>query len=300
MDKRVIGQLNSELFAQYLCSFDGEDVIFDGKNDGVKKILGICDCEKLDKRSLFDVILSNDAPRLKRDLLVQLNNGDEIELMLMTRDGSWVLNRGLRTTVDGKTYLVGLFVVISKFKTIYDTQKTRLAEYEQKLTETTARASCDSLTMLYNTKTTRDLCEEYISHESGSFAMMIIDIDGFKKINDNYGHIVGDEVLVMMSSIFKRLFRNNDIVGRIGGDEFLVLMKDVEDIEIVKKKCAQIVDLVSEMASETIPKGEMSCSVGVVMAKTPHLIYDELFCIADKTMYSAKQNGGNRFELIEA
>jgi len=249
---------------------------------------------------LFDVILSNDAPRLKRDLLVQLNNGDEIELMVMTRDGSWVLNRGLRTTVDGKTYLVGLFVVISKFKTIYDTQKTRLAEYEQKLTETTARASCDSLTMLYNTKTTRDLCEEYISHESGSFAMMIIDIDGFKKINDNYGHIVGDEVLVMMSSIFKRLFRNNDIVGRIGGDEFLVLMKDVEDIEIVKKKCAQIVDLVSEMTSETIPKGEMSCSVGVVMAKTPHLIYDELFCIADKTMYSAKQNGGNRFELIEA
>ena len=300
MDQRHLGQLNSKLFADYLCLFDGDKVIFEGENNGVARILGLCSCESVEGKNLFDLVLSTDADRLKKDLLFQLENGDEIELLIMTRDGRWVLNRGLRTVVNGKDYLSGVFVVVSKFKTIYDTQKLRLAEFEKKLTETTARASCDSLTMLYNTKTTRTLCEEYISSGNGNFALMIIDIDGFKKVNDNYGHIAGDEVLVAMAGIFKKQFRNNDIVGRIGGDEFLVLMKDVDDVEIVKRKSAQIVQVVSEIVTDTISEGIMSCSVGVVLSRSKDLEYDELFCLADKTMYSAKQNGKNRFELIEA
>ena len=300
MDQRHLGQLNSELYAGYLCLFDGDNVIFEGENNGVARILGLCSCETVEGKNLFDLVLPTDAQRLKKDMLFQLENGDEIELLIMTRDGRWVLNRGLRTVINGTQYFCGVFVVVSKFKTIYDVQKSRLAEFEKKLNETTARASCDSLTMLYNTKTTRTLCEEYISSVDGNFALMIIDIDGFKKINDNYGHIAGDEVLVAMSGIFKKLFRNNDIVGRIGGDEFLILMKDVGDAEIVKRKSTQIVQIVSEIATDTIPKGNLSCSVGVVLSKKADLGYDELFCLADKTMYSAKQNGKNRFELIEA
>ncbi len=294
---RTVGQLNSVLYASYNARFLDGDLIVEDADAAFYSILGVNAAESAN-RSLFDLVLPSDAERLNRDMQDQLDAGNEIELIIMTRNGGWVLNRAVRYEADGGWYLDGVLVTISRFKQIYDTQKQRLTEYAEKLSETTARASRDSLTMLYNAKTTRSLCEEYVLDCDEGFALMIVDVDGFKCINDSYGHSVGDKVLGGIAAIVKKLFRSGDVVGRIGGDEFLVLMKGVETRDIVERRSRQILEAFSEISLEGIPKGSLSCSVGVAFAAGDHTKkYDELFCIADRAMYAAKFNGGNQFNI---
>ena len=88
------------------------------------------------------------------------------------------------------------------------------------------------------------------------------------------------------------------MVGRIGGDEFLVLMKGVQARDIIDKKSAQILGAVSNITVDDVPENSLSCSVGVAFIESDNTKnYDELFCIADRAMYLAKSNGGNRVEL---
>ena len=125
--------------------------------------------------------------------------------------------------------------------------------------------------------------------------MLVIDVDGFKRINDFYGHMVGDEVMIASANAIKKLFRANDIVGRVGGDEFLVLMKDVSDIGIVETKCAQILEAFNKIHSDSMKNEMMSCSVGAAVSSSNDITYNDLFLCADKAMYSAKKNGGNKY-----
>ncbi|MEG1972669.1 MAG: diguanylate cyclase, partial [Oscillospiraceae bacterium] len=103
-------------------------------------------------------------------------------------------------------------------------------------------ATLDGLTGLYNKITTQNYIDQFLLTEGkdGHHALLIIDIDSFKSINDNLGHAKGDEVLRDCGDALRKIFRKNDIVGRIGGDEFAVLIKDYGVIELVKSKCEEI------------------------------------------------------------
>lgn len=295
--KRTVGQLNRMFHAQYRARFAEDDLILESAEAALYTILGVVQ-EDVSNQSFFDLVMPSDIPRLKSDMKKQLESGNEIELIVMTRNGDWVLNRGVRYETEDGSYLEGVLVTINQFKRIYDIQKQRLVEYAEKLSEITVRASRDSLTMLCNAQTTRTLCEEYIAETDDSFALMVVDVDGFKHINDDYGHIVGDKVLVCVAGIIKKLFRSGDVVGRIGGDEFLVLMKGVETRDIVDRRSEQILEAFTGVSFEGIPQGSLSCSVGVVFASKENTQkYDELFCIADKAMYRAKSSGGNQFKV---
>ena len=93
------------------------------------------------------------------------------------------------------------------------------------------RAQRDALTGLFNKKTTQDMIDRFLE-ENGKDrcnALMIMDVDYFKQVNDTYGHMVGDKVLKIFGRLLAKQFREKDIVGRIGGDEFMVLICNIKD-----------------------------------------------------------------------
>ncbi|QHI71518.1 GGDEF domain-containing protein [Aminipila terrae] len=157
------------------------------------------------------------------------------------------------------------------------------------------KATKDSLTNLLNRAAFRQYTMQYLAEhmDDESGAMFLIDIDNFKHVNDQHGHVSGDELLLNIANILTSHFRSEDLICRLGGDEFTVFMKHVHDIEEVRKKAK----LLSEALIFNSDKLFSTCSIGIVMKKV-NSTYEDLYWYADRAMYQAKQQGKNQWYLI--
>lgn len=162
----------------------------------------------------------------------------------------------------------------------------------QKLLEVARR---DSLTNLYNKGTAQKLIEERLEgQEAQCCALLIVDIDDFKRINDTKGHLFGDAFLIEVARRIQKQFRFLDLVGRIGGDEFIVYMQDVASIEAVQKRAEQILAAFQGIKLEEELQDCISCSIGYALYPMHGKSYKELYKRADVALYRAKQQGKNR------
>ena len=250
--------------------------------------------------SLLELASEEERNQLKQTLAEQLAAGDDVELVYSVhhKDGDviWVLNRGRRMVgEDGQEYLNGLLVDITQSKQMYDEQKKVTSALQE-------QAERDSLTKLFNAHTVRRLTEEYLSGSAGrvNCALLIIDLDNFKQVNDRYGHMLGDAVLTQAAQIIRKLFRYGDIVGRIGGDEFLVLMKDVSDRQLVNKRCGQLIDAFHDTFRHQVCDFTLSCSIGVAFSPAQGTLYYDLFRCADQALYRAKELGKNQYAFFDS
>ena len=295
MDTKLIKLLYGELLVSYECSAD-DKMSFISFPSQLLSLLGYDDSEDKSFQSMWDLISHDEFEKRKQMLSNQLEANDiEIVLPFIKKDGSteWFLNRG--RIFD--TSIVGVLVPIRLIKDTFDRQTSELDQYKKNLDQTKSmvgelqlRAERDSLTKLYNADTTKSLCSEYLSEAGQMCAMLMFDLDGFKKINDILGHIEGNAVLIQVADTIKTLFRSGDIIGRVGGDEFLVLMKDIHSIDVVDKKCFDLVNAISNSIKFT-ESIDFGCSVGAIVSYTGTIDYDELFSCADKAMYYVKNNG---------
>ena len=121
-------------------------------------------------------------------------------------------------------------------------------------------------------------------------ALLMIDVDNFKKLNDTLGHQAGDEFLIKLAHTLKDNFRKQDVVGRIGGDEFWVLMRDIESVDQVLQKSRELYDIVMQLC-EGYKKISLSGSMGISFYPQDGRKLDELYEKADKALYEAKRNG---------
>lgn len=160
-------------------------------------------------------------------------------------------------------------------------------------------AQRDGLTKLYNKSTTKSRIEKTLanSDENTVHAMMIIDVDNFKAVNDTYGHQCGDAVLSNMAIALKKLFRATDIIGRIGGDEFLAFMPNLQSCELAAVKAKAIVEIFKGM-NIGVPT-DISCSVGVALYPTDANDYPGLSHCADSALYKVKKSGKVDFAFYE-
>lgn len=150
----------------------------------------------------------------------------------------------------------------------------------------------DQLTKLYNRRKIDNILATEIEQArryKQSFSLILIDIDHFKKINDRYGHLVGDRVLQALSKLFSSSIRKTDMVGRWGGEEFLIisLEKDLEKVLIFVEKLRALVD---SHHFKTV--GNITCSFGVAHFTQGDTI-DSLLRRADIALYEAKKSGRN-------
>lgn len=153
-------------------------------------------------------------------------------------------------------------------------------------------AKIDALTGLFNRYTIEELTKLFINESwlyKKSFSVIMVDVDDFKQINDNYGHQVGDEVLKKLSEIFQTLIRSNDRIGRWGGEEFLILLPQTSYIQ-AKEMAERLRIGLSSYKFDTI--GYKTASFGVAEIEAKDTI-DSLLARADKALYLSKEMGKN-------
>ena len=147
------------------------------------------------------------------------------------------------------------------------------------------------MTGLYNKMTTVNKINQQLhEHKNHIGAIIVVDMDDFKYINDSEGHLIGDHAIRRVSRILKDNFRKEDIIGRIGGDEFVVFLNDIPDKEIARRKARDIIRIF-KVKKSTVIKGRTTVSVGLAFADNGTNDYKELFDRADKALAEAKKYG---------
>jgi diguanylate cyclase (GGDEF)-like protein len=160
------------------------------------------------------------------------------------------------------------------------------------------QANYDSLTGLPN----RNLLRERLGQELNKarrhrlqLALLFIDLDHFKQINDTLGHNKGDELLAQIGSRLNRCMRDSDTVARLGGDEFTVIAVELNNEEDVKRVASKIIEELSREFKLGSESAYLSASVGIAFYPDHGDDMDELIRSADRAMYEAKNSGRNRF-----
>lgn len=179
-------------------------------------------------------------------------------------------------------YLIGKLVDISE-------EKAALESLSQK-------AKIDGLTHILNSEECKAASRRYLEelYPGQKDALLIIDIDQFKEINDTFGHYEGDRVLIRMAAALRASFRSQDIVGRLGGDEFLVYMRAANDATKVEEKCKRLL----EKLHFPLEKGEKthrtSVSIGVHMIAEKET-FEDAYQKADEALYKVKSSGKDNY-----
>ena len=128
-------------------------------------------------------------------------------------------------------------------------------------------------------------------------ALMMIDMDYFKQINDTYGHATGDQVLKIFAGFLKEQFRATDIIGRVGGDEFMILMKNVRLDYSIHLHLQKLYTNLQNIDIPELNGRKLSCSIGCAVAPTDAESFSQLYRLADHALYTAKHNGRGRFVI---
>ena len=210
----------------------------------------------------------------------------EAELRLIDSEGVYRW-RQVRSTaqfdLDGKPFkAVGVIVDI-------DDQKRTTAELENQV-------SRDALTGLYNKRAAQSRVEAYLAEcgRGDLSALMVLDIDDFKCINDRCGHMFGDAVLVELSAKLSALFGETAVIGRIGGDEFLIYVPNVRSEPAADRRAGEIIGVGRDVSGEHLNGLAFSCSIGLACQTGESMTFQELFKRADRALYRAKASGKNR------
>ena len=160
------------------------------------------------------------------------------------------------------------------------------------------QAETDHLTGLLN----RSMSEQQINlgiRTQGAGMMFMIDLDGFKRVNDELGHLVGDALLRDVAHVLSEQFRENDVLGRYGGDEFVAFIAFGEqDPHVIAERLSK--SIIEKVKSIDVPDGtHVGCSIGVAICRQKHTSFYDLLEAADKAMYTSKEAGKGRFTIVD-
>lgn len=161
----------------------------------------------------------------------------------------------------------------------------------------------DTLTGLPNRDLLRERLDRSLQRLQGAsglpFALLFIDVDRFKVINDSLGHQAGDAVLIEIARRFESCVRDRDIVARLSGDEFAVLLEHAENIETATRVAQRIIEAIGQPMSILDNTLQPSVSIGIALADVHYRSADDLLRDADATMYRAKVAGRNRYQVFQ-
>lgn len=152
----------------------------------------------------------------------------------------------------------------------------------------------DSMTGLYNRIYTEKHISRLLVDDKVGGTLFVIDLDNFKRVNDHFGHLKGDEILKKAARVLADAVRKSDIAGRIGGDEFMVFLPEIQSRTIGEKRADEIIEGISHVFGEL--NLEQGCSIGIAIARAGQAVtFEEIYRKADKALYEAKQKGKRIF-----
>lgn len=186
---------------------------------------------------------------------------------------------------------IAIFSDISEEKEVLEKLKKQKKVYEQ-------QAHTDYLTKIYNRSKFDNILEyEYKKYQryKESFCLIFLDIDFFKKINDQYGHDIGDNVLVQLSHLISQNIRQSDTFARWGGEEFVILLSQTK-LQTAETFANKLRELVQKYQFPEV--NNLTISMGVVEFNEKYTL-EEFIKLADTALYLAKENGRNKVETIK-
>lgn len=208
----------------------------------------------------------------------------ECRYRMITRTGReiWFYDRGRKViTDDGKPAIVSVMIDISES-----------VEAENRLKE---EAHQDPLTGILNRKeAVRRM--EYLFEKVADGAVLVLDIDNFKHLNDTRGHQAGDRVLMYLAGLLRQSVRKDDVVARLGGDEFLVYLSGMSGDDCIRKKMEGIRKAFAKAMKEWYPELNLSVSIGAARHSAAEG-FDEIYKRADDALYRAKREEKDSAEM---
>jgi diguanylate cyclase (GGDEF)-like protein/PAS domain S-box-containing protein len=238
---------------------------------------------------------STREPLLRNPLLLALERGKPVALaansVLLRRDGSEVAIEDSTAPIHGRDgRIIGAVIVLHD-----------VSEVRANALRLSHLACHDFLTDLPNPVLLRDRISQEIAladRRDKQLAVLFIDLDGFKPVNDLLGHAVGDELLRSVALRLKRTVRNTDTVSRNGGDEFVVLLSDIvraEDAAVSAKKIIAAIAAPHEVLGRKL---HVTASAGIAVYPIHGASAEALLGSADVAMYQAKGSGGNGYRFF--
>jgi diguanylate cyclase (GGDEF)-like protein/PAS domain S-box-containing protein len=263
-----------------------------------KQMLGYADDEISDNpNEWFSRVHPDDLTQLKTNISAHIKGLSahfECEYRVQHSNGSyrWMLSRGMAVMGANKT---ALRLAGSQ------TDITLRKQAEDKLLHD---AMHDSLTELPNRALFIDRLNHVIERSKRDsrhiYAVIFLDLDRFKDVNDSLGHLIGDQLLIATAKLLQSILRPMDTVARLGGDEFVILLEDIRDVSDVTRVADRIQRKL--MAATLLPNHTifMSASMGIVLSTTGYDRPEDILRDADTAMYRAKENGRSRFEIFDS
>ncbi len=206
---------------------------------------------------------------------------------------------GAVVVLAGLSYLV-LFFVVRHADRLLERHHHEHAAHEARIQH---QAYHDPLTGLPNRVLFMDRLQHAMAKAQRNdrlLALMFLDLDRFKQVNDNFGHDGGDRLLRIAAERFSEVVRDGDTVARLGGDEFTVIMEDLRHIDEAAAVAGRILAAVSQPFEIDGQEASVSASIGITIFPFDDTSVEALLRHADTAMYTAKQHGRNRFELYRA
>lgn len=176
-----------------------------------------------------------------------------------------------------------------------------LQELERQKLEFELRSKCDLATGLLNKDTFRYEVESYLAERNRDVmdALIIVDIDDFKLVNDSFGHLMGDEVIQQLTELLKKSFTEDELCGRFGGDEFVVFVKNIDDMGEVERRIEKYRENFAKIAFGKNGDIHNTVSVGVSYNCGINASYEAMFSCADEALMKSKEYGKNRVAFYE-
>lgn len=236
------------------------------------------------------------------ELFSLLNTEDNltIEAYMLKEDQTRIIcDISLSVSRDENEKIDGYVGYIQDITTQKKTQ-TLLAEQTKQLEY---QANHDTLTNLPNRALFKDRLAQSIiraKRNSEQFALLFIDLDQFKKINDSLGHHVGDEVLIEAAKRINSVLREEDSLARLGGDEFTVILKNIKNIQNISVVAQKIIDIMKEPITIAIHNLYVTSSIGISIYPDDAKNDLNLIKYADAAMYKAKDEGRNNYQFYSS
>jgi diguanylate cyclase (GGDEF)-like protein/PAS domain S-box-containing protein len=275
------------------CAGTGIYIVQDGKfqyvNSLFQEMTGYSELELLGQYSL-NLVYPEDREIVREKAIESLKNGSSVpcEYRFVRKNGEiiWVLEKVTSAEYKGKQATVGSFMDITERKHL-----------EQKLAD---MATHDPLTGLPNRLLLSDRLSVGLAQAKRNdtrLAVMMLDLDRFKDVNDTFGHIVGDELLRAAGERLMGIVRKSDTVARMGGDEFVVLLLQIVKTEDAVKVAQKILSAFRKPFALNPYRIRTTTSIGIAIYPEDGEDVETLFKSADTAMYWAKEQGRDSYEL---
>jgi len=245
------------------------------------------------------------------DINPNLTQQDVEEQKKIVLEHEQLINRSLHKRKDGSLYDVQAYIHMLDYQgqkafVIFDIDITELVEAEKLLHEQNKRlnhqANHDTLTKLPNRMLFQDRLSEIIKSSTRNqeqFALLFIDLDQFKTINDSLGHNIGDEVLIQTAQRLQSVLRTEDTLARLGGDEFAIIFENIKKEEEIIPIIEKILILLKQDIRIDHVKINISGSIGLSVYPKNGKNIDTLVKCADTALYHCKNTGKNKFCFCE-